>query len=187
MPPRYADLPFVQDYIDPFYDTHVLYEALGVYKDQSHEQIHDIFAEKLHNAYKKTKDPQEHNAWGDYTRVMMAMDMFATPRKKSVYDLKGDLELSKSWLEHDTVLSEFYQNHCLYGAVGANRYDDYHKIRDALKNTAYQILKDKKKPDPTHDWTSEMLWYNACHCFMNVQRKTQYDETGDKKYMFFSE
>jgi len=56
LPPKYADIAFVKDYHDPFYDTHVLYEAFGVYRDQSYEDIYENWKDKLDDAFHKTKN-----------------------------------------------------------------------------------------------------------------------------------
>jgi len=187
MPPRYADLPFVQDYRDPFYDTHVLYEALGLYRDQPYQEIFNNRLQKLNEVYQKTKNDQSTNAWGDYIVLMVASRAFTSKLSKTKYDSNGDPKLSDSSLMQEDELSEWYKNHRFYVAVGAHRYDDSERIWDALKTTAYRILQETRKSGLHHTSMTKMVWYNACYMLMDEKRRDEYVDRGDQDLMLISE
>ena len=176
------------DYSDVFYDNHVLYEAFGVYREQSFEEIQGMWAKKLDDAWARTSQkPHQRKALGDYVSVVIASKMFTTKQKKNYYDQYGDTESKPTQEDHS---ADFYQTHCLYAAVGAYRYWFDNQMLCALTTTALQVLRDQRNSVTGRSETVrkfKMLWYDACDTFLNLKRRTVYDTNGDTTHTFIDE
>ena len=186
-PPKYSDRPFVKDYRDPFYDNHVLYQAFGVYRDDSFETINDIWKERMTRGYVATTDAKQHDAWGDYVILILASEKFINKQCKELYDYQGDPKFSRTSLTRKSEYPEFYNDHILYVVAGAQRYDNPQQTLDAFKISAYRVIRDKPNLDLVHSaqvQTFKLVWYHACYRLLDYIRRREYDEVGDQGKKF---
>jgi len=187
--PNYTHNKFDRDYRDPFYDKHLLYEAVGLYREDSIVKINETMRAHFAEAIALTNDPNQVYAWGKVIIIMVANEKFANKERKESYDKNGDPEFNRASPTRKSEYADFYKNHCLYEAVGAQMHDNYQVIAIALKNSAYRVLQDKRtlKNSASRVLYEEVrqfrtLWYNACHILMNEKSRNLYDRKSDKDY-----
>jgi len=104
--PYYAQL--VRDHWHPFYSTHVLYEHVGVFKEDTHEQIQNALMQS-----KAELKPGLNNFYARVTIHNLACATFGTAWIRQEYDRTGDNPFEKGSPIITCQYQDFYDCHKL--------------------------------------------------------------------------
>jgi len=184
-PPRYSDIAFVEEYRDPFYDKHLMYQVVGLHRHDPFEFIQQSMTAWTVKTKKDTDDVTDILAIGRFFYVMMAGDVFGNKETKKKYDKDGDPEISKVSSTIKGKDPKFYQNHCLYEVAGAQKDDNFELLTIALKKSMYRVLqglRNRKTVDVKANEHFKMLWFKACYILINNIRRAEYNAATDTDY-----
>jgi len=194
-PPPYSEEVFVDDYRDPFYDTHLLYQIVGLFREDPFQVIEKTMRTLMGQLIQWTSDKNNTRAIGSLMFFMVANEVFGDEESRNKYDDSGDPEISRVSSTIKNKDPTFYQNHTLYEVAGAQKNDDIKKITVGLKKAVYRILQDMRDEDTYnvrryHGFNLhaakhfKVLWYNACYFLTDPYRREQYDAGNDNDTKF---